>query len=170
MARKSKGFAELMNQNQPPPLDKLVQRAQSQEISGKIGNVMITPAGEVKMSDVLKAFVQPFLGAAKNHDQREMLIAIAISAWNLSFLPEDRRSSQLEELVNDLCESQDRVAQDEIRAIVTEMIERKQTFFADCQRYILDFEFQETRTDYHLAVMSTEVPNESEPDEQNSQP
>jgi hypothetical protein len=73
MARKSKGFGELLNQHQrtkgqQESMNKLAKRVQ-QNLQGKVEKVMFSQPGEVKMSDVLEAFVSPYLETAHSHNQ-----------------------------------------------------------------------------------------------------
>jgi hypothetical protein len=43
----------------------------------------------------------------------------------------------------------------DFRSIVDEMIQRKQTYFPNIKRLILDFQFTRTPAGPHLSVMST---------------
>ena len=49
----------------------------------------------------------------------------------------------------------DAQAQQDARDIIDEMISRKQQLFADNQRYILDFQLQDSGKQFHLSVAST---------------
>lgn len=168
MARKSRAFGELLYQNQQAkgPQDSMDQLAKrvKKNLAGRIANVIVDPAGEVKMSEVLENFVEPYLDTASNHDQRLKLLGIAVFAWNLALLPENKQQPELDKIVTELTRWQGRQMKQDVRKILEEMMERKRDFFAQHQRYILDFELKERRHDFHLSVVSTLVPTEPEDD------
>ena len=49
---------------------------------------------------------------------------------------------------------------DDFYAIVGEMIERKNRYFAGHTRHILDYELTDTGDDYHISVISTLTPGQ----------
>jgi hypothetical protein len=49
---------------------------------------------------------------------------------------------------------------DDFYAIVGEMIERKNRYFAGYTRHILDYELTDTGDDYHISVISTLTPGQ----------
>lgn len=164
MARKSRAFGELLYQNQQAKgeqnsMDRLAKRVKK-NLAGKIADVVVDPAGEVRMSEVLEDFVDPYLDTASNHGQRLKLLGMAIFAWNLALLPEDQQQQELDKLVTELTKGQGRQMQQDVKEILAEMMKRKRNFFAQHQRYILDFELKERRNDFHLSVVSTLVPIE----------
>ncbi len=50
----------------------------------------IEPRGEQRMSEVLEAFVEPYLGLASTDNGQRALLEIASLAWNAAILPEDK--------------------------------------------------------------------------------
>ncbi|MGQ9872672.1 hypothetical protein [Leptodesmis sp.] len=46
----------------------------------KFAGMVTNPKGEVKMSEVLEEFVEPYLDFAQNRSQREKLFSIAVIA------------------------------------------------------------------------------------------
>lgn len=158
MARKSKGFSELLSQQQQTQvrqesMDKLAKRVQ-QNFEGK---VEILPQNEIRMSDVLEAFVEPYLETAHTHDQRLMLLSIAAFAWNVALRPEDQQQQEITEFVSQIVPDANNPARRDITATLEELAERKRSSFADVRRYIVDFELRETRNDIHLSVVSAPV-------------
>ncbi len=85
MARKSKGFSEILNQQRADKahqkgLEKLQQKVQKGPLGDKFAGMVTNPKGEVKMSEVLEEFVEPYLDFAQNRSQREKLFSIAVIA------------------------------------------------------------------------------------------
>ena len=165
MARKSKGFGELLHQQQrakgqQESIEKLTKRVQK-SFEGSIENLRINPQGEGKMSEVLEAFVEPYMEAAQSRDERLKLLSVAVAAWNLALAPEEQQQQDLENLVNEIC-GEDRQAKQEMREILEELMERKRSSFADIRRYIFDFELQESRNDIHLTVVSAPMPEDKQ--------
>lgn len=160
MAKKSKEFSELLHQQrmdkaQQRGLEKLQKKLQEGPLGDKFAGLVMNPKGEVKMSEVLEAFIEPYLGSAQNHSQQEKLLEIAVIAWNLAIMPESDRLSMLDQIIKEGLENKDSLAQQEAREIIDEMIARKQKFFANNKRYIIDFQFQDTGKQFHLSVAST---------------
>lgn len=157
MAKKSKGFAELRrlqqaDQAQQQALDQLEQKLQDMGVGA---GVVRNPKGEVKMSEVLESFVEPYLEAIKTHSARERLFNIAVLAWNLAIMPEDERQSMLDQLRNEAIKRGDPLARRETREVIDILIARKQEFFADNQRFIIEFQLQDLGNTFHLSVVST---------------
>ncbi|HEY9628917.1 MAG TPA: hypothetical protein V6C84_16570 [Coleofasciculaceae cyanobacterium] len=162
MAKKSKGFSELLYQQQQAKrqeesLNKLAQRVE-QGWKGKIAGVEKNPKGEAKMSEVLQAFVEPHLDFAHNLEQRRKMFSIALLAWNLALLPQEEQQQEMQKIIDQLCQGKDRQAQQDMQEVLEELINRKRKYFSGYHRYILDFELQETAQDFHLSVVSSKTP------------
>ncbi len=85
MAKKSKGFQELLKQHQTnktpdEAFSEFQQQVKKGVLSNKIDSIVTNPQGEVKMSEVLEDFVEPYLAVVKNHSQREKLFTMAVIA------------------------------------------------------------------------------------------
>ncbi|MBD2464833.1 hypothetical protein H6G89_27915 [Oscillatoria sp. FACHB-1407] len=166
MAKKSKGFNELLRlkqyeANSDAALEKLEKRVQANAASLNIAGMVKNPAGQEKMSDVLEAFVEPYLDDAETFEAQQKLFTIAIVAWNLALMPDDKRPAELKNFVQKLAGSNKQFAAD-TTAILEEFIERKQQFFANNKRYIIDFELQKMGKTHHLSVVSS-MPDSSRP-------
>lgn len=161
MARKSKGFGEILNQQRASKAEqKGLEKLQKKIQKGPLGNqfaagMLMNPKGEVKMSEVLEAFVEPYLDFAQTRSQRETLFSIAVFAWNLAILPESGRQAAIDELIKVNLKGSSLLAEQDMREIIAELIARKQNFFANNKRYIVDFELQDTDKQFHLSVAST---------------
>lgn len=160
MAKKSKGFGELLNQQRADKihqkaLEELQQKVQKGSLGDKFAGMVTNPKGEVKMSEVLEEFVEPYLDFAQNRNQREKLFSIAVIAWNLAIMPENERQPMIDQLIKVGLKGNDPLAQQDTREIIDELIARKQKFFAKNKRYIVDFQLQDTGKQFHLSVAST---------------
>jgi hypothetical protein len=159
MAKKSKGFAELLQQQQDAQLEKIGMTKLEQKVRGIAGGKDIKLVqnleGVEKMSEVLETFVEPYLDFADSRADREKLFTIAVAAWNLTFMPEEKRSAIIKEMIAVGVDKKDMLAQQDMRAILNEMIARKLTLFSDNQRLIINFQLQELKDTFHLSVAST---------------
>ena len=106
---------------------------------------------EEKMSAVLLDFVAPYTARAESDEEFRMAIEMGLVAWNIALLPADFREERLDQLLEDALPT----GAQEFREFVDEMIERKEKYFADCQRLILAHHLTMTRQRRHLSVVST---------------
>lgn len=113
--------------------------------------VFIESADGVKMSEVLEAFIAPYMEFAETEESFEKLVTIAVIAWNAALLP---RSAQTE-AINDLLQSLPPETQADAKSIVRDLIRRKRKYFGKIRRAIIDFEIIDTRDGFHLTVAST---------------
>jgi len=160
MAKKSKGFGELLKQQRADQahqkgIEKLQQKVQKGALGGKVAGMVTNPKGEVKMSEVLEEFVEPYLDFAQNRSEREKLFSIAVIAWNLAIMPEQGRQPLIDQVIKAGLNGNDLLAQQDTQEIIDELIARKQNFFAKNKRYIVDFQLQDTGRQFHLSVAST---------------
>jgi hypothetical protein len=159
MAKKSKGFAELLQQQRDTQLEKIGMTKLEKKVKGIAGGKDIKLVqnleGVEKMSEVLETFVEPYLDFADSCADREKLFTIAVAAWNLTFMPEEKRPAIIKEMIAVGVDKKDMLAQQDMRAILNEMIARKLTLFSDNQRLIINFQLQESKDKFHLSVAST---------------
>jgi hypothetical protein len=106
--------------------------------------------GQVKMSEVLRDFVAPYWRIPNDEEAMRKLITTALVAWNAALLPEAKRAEHLAAIAKALPEE----THADFYAIVGEMIERKEKYFAHYDRTIIDFELDDRGNDYHISVMS----------------
>jgi hypothetical protein len=108
------------------------------------------PPGEVKMSEVLMDFIAPYHSFGKTLDQMRKVLAVALVAWNAAIGPDG------EDLVRRTVENLPPDAQDDFLTILEAMIERKQRYFADNNRIILNYNLTPLPDGSpYLSVMST---------------
>ena len=88
-----------------------------------------------KMSEVLWEFLAPYTPLAPDREAMEKLLAMAIAAWNVALFPGGERAQRLRELSTTLPAE----ARTDFLALIREMIARKERYFAQYTRYILNF-------------------------------
>ena len=82
---------------------------------------------------MLLDFVAPYSAVAESEEEFRIAIAMGLIAWNVALLPANERKEMLERLTKSM--SMDHA---EFSEIIDEMVERKETYFADCRRWILN--------------------------------
>lgn len=107
----------------------------------------------VKMSEVLEAFIEPYLDPTIIGDKLRKLIGLAITAWNTALLPPKEQEAVLQSSIDDITD--DANAKADLKEILTEMMERKNTYFSEYRRIIIDFKLTELGDGEHLSVVSS---------------
>lgn len=102
------------------------------------------------MSEVLREFVEPYWHIPDDEQGMRKLLSTALVAWNAALLPESERSEHLAKMAEVLPEE----THADFYAIVSEMIERKEEYFTQYNRTIIDYELTDRGDDYHISVMS----------------
>jgi hypothetical protein len=113
--------------------------------------VVVRPSGSSRMSEVIFEFIEPYRENVQSEDELRCLITTGLVAWNAALLPTERR----EETINQIINRGVRDGANEFREIVYEMIERKETWFAQIKRMVLGFDLTMTERGPHLSVIST---------------
>ncbi len=108
-----------------------------------------------KMSDVIEEFIEPYRQYADTPDMYRRLIATGIVAWNAALLQGAKRETFLRDMLKTIAPNADRQAQEDFDAIVREMIVRKERYFANNRRIILNYRATETPTGMTLVVASS---------------
>lgn len=124
----------------------------------------IEPKGEQKMSEVLEAFVEPYLRLADTDSGQRMLLHFAALAWNAAILPEDKRQAMLDELAQRSLPGFEGQARDELQDLIMNMIGRKLALFGENKRFILSLELSGGEGGY-LSVISTAAGSEPGPEQ-----
>lgn len=125
---------------------------------GRKAAFLTEPPDGIKMSEVLEAFVEPYLDLANTFDELRLLFLTAILAWNIALLPEDRQQAAIEDLVEKGVRAEDEEAEEaraDLRSVLNELIARKELFFAEYNRFIVDFRLMDTGDRYYLTVLSS---------------
>ncbi len=108
-----------------------------------------------KMSEVLENFVEPYMEHADTLDAYRKLIGIAIIAWNAALLQGAEREKMLEDAYRRLIPAADKQARADFQSIVVALILRKERYFADNRRAILNYRVAKVPTGFYLSVAST---------------
>ncbi len=153
-AQKSKKSRRKQKQKPPgsQPLESKLRRLRRQAA------LPTEPPDGIKMSEVLEAYVEPYLDLANTFDELRMLFLVAVLAWNIALLPEDKQQAAIDDLVEKGVHAEDvevEEAKADMRNILNELIARKELLFAEYNRFIIDFRLMEIGDQYHLTVLSS---------------
>jgi hypothetical protein len=116
--------------------------------------VIHSPPGEVKMSEVLLEFLEPYSEYWANEDSMRKLITVGMIAWNAALFSGPKRTSFIDDMVQQVPPD----VRSDMRAILDEMIQRKETHFGGIKRAIISYELGMTPAGPHLSVMSSMEP------------
>jgi len=108
-----------------------------------------------KMSDVIEEFLAPYEQFAQSAEEYRRLVLMGAMAWNAALAQGVKRKQLLGDMLRAIVPNGDRQTQEDFYGIVKEMIERKERYFANNRRYILNIQLTETPTGLHLSVAST---------------
>jgi hypothetical protein len=122
--------------------------------------ILYQPSGEVKMSEVIMDFIEPYREYANTYEAHRKLITLALLAWNAALLPENEQKAMVEKVVGSLKLSKSDT--EGMMNIVEEMIERKNKYFVDYTRTILDYQLSYAEEGFHLSVASMLEVDETE--------
>jgi hypothetical protein len=156
--KKSKALGELsrlqkMSQASQNSLASLEQKLRKE--SFPFDGLVVSPAGEVKMSEVLEDFVEPYRESAQTEKEIRRLLTLATVAWNASFIPPEGQQEMIDQLFTDELVEGDQELRAEIQDLIRVLIGRKNRYFSQYSRMIVDFELTDTGNGYHLSVAST---------------
>ena len=127
-----------------------MEKRLSDQLDGK-EVVIVESTDGVKMSEVLEAFIAPYMEFAETEESFEKLVMIAVIAWNTSLLPRSAQTKAIDDLLTSLPPE----THADARSIVRDLMRRKQKHFGKIRRAIIDFEVIDTRDGFHLTVAST---------------
>lgn len=160
MAKKSKGFGELLKQQRrnhegQKALNKFGKDFASSPLAEKVDGIVTNPPGAVKMSDVLDEFVEPYGDDDMTLTERKNLLGLAMVAWNLAILPKPKRQKMMAQFFAESLKVDDPSIQREMESLIKAMITRKQDRFADNKRHIINYQLEDLGDEFHLSVAST---------------
>jgi hypothetical protein len=113
--------------------------------------ITVPPDGTEKMSEVLWAFVEPYLGTCKSEDSLRKLLTLALVAWNLPLMPPVEREGMIQDSLNAVPKN----LRPEMLAILKELMQRKEKHFSGFKRLMFSYELTMTPDGPHLVVLST---------------
>ncbi len=141
MSRQSKDFKELLNYKKS-------------ESDGQTAEDDRSPGVE-KISDVLQKFIKPFKNI-RNLEDYDNLLAIAVAAWNSTFVSYAERQEFITKLLskNDLKNHPE--LQESIKIIFNGLVARKNKYFSNDLRLIESYKVKSIGDNkYHLTVNSS---------------
>ncbi|MFQ5811959.1 MAG: hypothetical protein ACE5I2_02020 [Anaerolineae bacterium] len=106
------------------------------------------------MSEVLTAFIEPYIESASTEEAHRKLLMLAIVAWNAALLPEEDQQDIVDKAVEAI-PAASWAMRAYMRTFMSKLIKRKKTYFSEYTRMILDFELTDMGEGYHLSVAST---------------
>jgi hypothetical protein len=159
LARKRKAQKPRVKQrSQPSSQEALFKRIQSSEYF-KNTEVILNDDRLEKMSDVIHRFAEPLQD--ENGDVPANMLRFAILVWNASLLSKDKQEEAFRDIIKALPGKERGVREVALLAIAM-LLERKEKYFSDNKRVIIDYDITETEDMLNLNVVST-VPNEYNP-------
>lgn len=160
MAKKTKGFRELLKQQRNPKYQKPSQLRQFRtdspdyDRSDSPDEVAISA---VSMSEVLEYFVEPYFDSAPTTGAKNQLLTLAMLAWNMTLCSPSKQQEMMAQITQKFTK-EDEELRKETQNFVEEIMVRKNLYFAEYKRKIIDFDLKDTEIGYHLAVISTIKP------------
>lgn len=113
--------------------------------------ILVEPGGETKMSEVLLEFIAPWTQYCKTKEDLTKVLAVSVIAWNAAFLPRSERK----EVIENIGKAVPPEIREDTKAIVEEMIQRKEMHFAHNKRLIMNYKVTMTKEGSHVTVLST---------------
>ena len=110
---------------------------------------------KLKMSEVIADFAKPLLKEAIDDSSAKVAISMAVTCWNLSFLPED----EPEKMINDMKAKLSTTESDAkiLESMVRMLIERKKAFFSHIKKLVVDYDVKFINGKLHLNVVSSQI-------------
>jgi len=139
-----------------PMMDKLQKNSDFQN-----HEMVERPEGMVKLSDAISEIIKPFEEFADSFEARKKLVTMACLAWNIELSPRPSRIWDINRALKNLSKMS---PQDEqgFKAIINELINRKELLYPNDERLIADYELTESKKDFHLQIAYVMRPEERE--------
>lgn len=103
-----------------------------------------------KMSEVLLAFASPLLGQIRTKKDFDVALDLAILSWNMTLISDDLRQASFNKIIASYLP----IYQPKIRTMIEMMIERKNTHFAENNRFIVTYHVVGSGRSRKLSVVS----------------
>ena len=97
--------------------------------------ILVDPGGEKKMSEVLLEFIAPWSQYCKTNEDLTKVLAVAVIAWNAALVPRGERI----EIIENAGKAVPPEIYEDTKAIVEEMIQRREIHFAHNKRMIINY-------------------------------
>jgi hypothetical protein len=160
LARKRKGQKfRTQQRNIPSTPQDFFKRVQSSEYFKNTQVIQHTGDAE-KMSDIILRFAEPLKD--ENSNIPANMLRFAILVWNASLLPKDEQEKALRDIIKALPGNVWGL-REAGSSIISMLLERKEKYFSDNKRMVVDYNMTETEQTLNLNVVST-VPKEYNPE------
>ena len=121
----------------------------------KPDKIVVEPEGVARMSEVLEDFAAPFLGSVETLEECERVFSLAVVAWNAALFPEDKQCRTYGDIIDEVMADAELEEKEFLKNMVSLLIARKKSRFAEHNRFIVDLDITSTPTGFHLKVAST---------------
>jgi hypothetical protein len=155
MAKKSKGFRELLSQQSSQSIERQSIAALEKKLArdGISTTFIPSPKGE-KMSDALKELVEPYFDFTADRQSLETLLSMGAMAWNIATAPKEDRQKLFDTTLVAMNNYGANIV--EGKALLETLVDRKDKLFPENGRKIMNFDLKyKGRGDYHISVAST---------------
>ena len=120
--------------------------------------MIVDPEGEAKMSEVILDFAKPLLDKCEDEESEKKAIGLAILIWNVSLFPKKKRDQEIENLCSGLSSSEDANDFAALMNYVNLLLERKNEYYPDNKRAIMNYQMSGSEKNRRLDVASTLSP------------
>jgi hypothetical protein len=145
--RKNRHYKKTLNDG----VEQLKQQMQKDGLLSDERVVLVDSEGP-KISEVFLEFIEPYEKDAPTDEAFEKLLVIAVVAWNAAVLGGEEGQQLIDVTVGAIAKSAGKKWGEDAKGIITTMVQRKQNFFADDNRYIMDYRWAELEDGRHLTV------------------
>ncbi len=105
-----------------------------------------------KLSAVLLEFIEPYKKDAPTREAYEKLVTVAVISWNAALQDGSEQTKYIQTMVDAIVDMAGEEWRKDSEDIIEMMVKRKERYFADDKRYIVDYRLTETSQEYRLAV------------------
>ena len=116
--------------------------------------------GLKKMSAIILDLAEDLLEDSYDPLQIQKAIQLTICAWNLAVLDEAMREQAQKELIIQLGLDQDKEAEAEFRSILQDLIAKKNVFYPDDKRIIVNFKLDTTSAENLNLTIASHLPDD----------
>ena len=107
-----------------------------------------------KLSEVVLEFAEPLTNEVKGTEVEEKAIRMSVTLWNASLLPKQKALETIKPAVDDIANG-DQAFTSEFHSMFDMMYDRKQNYFSNDNRFIVDYSLEKNREGFYLQVAST---------------
>lgn len=122
-------------------------------------NLVRESPAEDNMSEIMLAFVEPFVEVFKQKDEEiwKKLINLAMVAWHSSLMKPNLRKEMMGEALDEIFIGEDREGRDGIFKLMELMLKIKKENFAEYRQTILDYHIKYEEDKFNLYVISVKM-------------